>query len=271
MSHAKQIAESLDLDVSENGKDPIDQAALVELVLDLVRENEELRERVEEIEARDERRVYLTYDIPPEEVEQKPDVSLVEHIQLGEFALGKWIQKRAHEEELHEVIEDVDWLLNRVEELMRGEIDPNEIIAAAGGLEDVELIPLHRMHLAVEESQDTEHNLTTNQEIAARTFPHIWNASHSTPRGQVLPSTKLADVIHRKVATPELDKRLDVCNPHAQTVSRVMGFIADFSGGLIEIDHDAHPKQLVIDRDAWAEYTDRVNEAVAGPSEEVVG
>ncbi|MFC6951951.1 hypothetical protein [Halorubellus litoreus] len=155
----------------------------------------------------------------------------------------------------------------RVEEVARGEVDAAEVAAQSGGAAVEDLVPLHQYYTAATNLEPHEHDLTENQEIAARLFPFI--AQYATPSGEEmhLKSPKVRDVIEREVATPELAKRLDVHDPNPNTVRRVMEFVGKFGKDLFEFyaasgDERRNSTNLVVvDREAWVSYTERLRDA----------
>lgn len=76
----------------------------------------------------------------------------------------------------------------------------------------------------------------------------------------ILTSSKAADVITREIATPELEKRLDVMDPNRNTLKRAMEFAGKFGKDLFEFypaksDQRRNSKNiLVVNRDQWIEY-----------------
>lgn len=167
----------------------------------------------------------------------------------------------------------------RVEEVAHGEVDAAELAAKQAGPSVEDLTPLHQLDTTATNLEPFEHDLSSNQEIAARLFPHL--AQYATPHGDELhlSAAKLRDVIERKIATPELAKRLDVRHPNRNTVRRVMEFIGRFGKDLLEFapasstDRRNDQNLVIIDRDAWGEYTsqfsdrDAVNGVTATASE----
>ena len=129
-----------------------------------------------------------------------------------------------------------------------------------------DLVPLHQYYTAATNLEPHEHDLTENQEIAARLFPFI--AQYATPSGEEmhLKSPKVRDVIEREVATPELAKRLDVHDPNPNAVRRVMEFVGKFGKDLFEFAPASRgPRNnttnlIVVDREAWVAYADRLSD-----------
>ncbi|MFC6954937.1 hypothetical protein [Halorubellus litoreus] len=168
-----------------------------------------------------------------------------------------------------DVFTRLEHLETRVEEVAHGEVDAAELAAQQAGPSVEDLTPLHQLYTTATNLEPYEHELSSNQEIAARLFPHL--AQYATPHGDELhlSSNKLQDVIEREVATPELAKRLDVRHPNRNTVRRVMEFIGRFGKDLLEFapasgDERRNDRNLIIiDRDAWHEYTSQFSEADA--------
>jgi hypothetical protein len=92
----------------------------------------------------------------------------------------------------------------------------------------------HQLYLSTTNLEPHEHDLTSDQEIAARLFPFI--AQYATSKGDELhlQSSKVKDVIEREIASPALAKRLDVDGPNRNTIRRVMEFIGQFGTDLFE-------------------------------------
>jgi polyhydroxyalkanoate synthesis regulator phasin len=161
----------------------------------------------------------------------------------------------------------------RVEAVARGEVDASELAAQSAGPSVEDLVPLHQYYTAATNLEPHEHDLTENQEIAARLFPFI--AQYATPSGEEMhiKSPKVRDVIEREVATPELAKRLDVKDPNPNTVRRVMEFVGKFGKDLFEFyaasgDERRNSTNLVVvDREAWVAYTERLSDATVGSRE----
>ncbi|MFC6954761.1 hypothetical protein [Halorubellus litoreus] len=162
-----------------------------------------------------------------------------------------------------DVFTRLEQLETRVEEVAHGEVDAAELAAQQGGPCVEDLTPLHQLYTTATNLEPFEHDLSSNQEIAARLFPHL--AQYATPHGDELhlSSNKLQDVIEREIATPELAKRLDVRQPNRNTVRRVMEFVGRFGKDLLEFapasstDRRNDRNLIVIDRDAWCEYTEQ--------------
>lgn len=207
-----------------------------------------------------------SFDERLQRLEDQPTVEFpgrqIPQLSIDDVPVGKGIENRDLE---------IAELRERVEDIEKGEVDPERVVIDLAAAEDVERIPLHQMYTVAREVDHHDHGLSNNQEIAARTFPHLAKYAHPHQGDLLLPSTKLRDVIDSEIKTPELKRRLDVDDPHFQTVKRVMEFIEQFSDGLVEIDKDAHPKTLVIDEQAWSEYIDHVADAVGFGHREVTG
>ena len=152
----------------------------------------------------------------------------------------------------------------------RGEVDASELVAQSQGPAVDDLVPLHQLYLSATNLEPHEHDLSENQEIAARLFPHV--ATAATPSGDELhlTSPKVRQVIEREIATPQLAKRLDVDDPNPNTVRRVMEFVAKFGKDLFEFyaasgDERRNSTNLVVvDREAWVDYADRLDDAAGG-------
>lgn len=165
---------------------------------------------------------------------------------------------------LEERLVDVE---EQIEQVARGEVDASELVAQSQGPSVEELCPLHQLYLTATNREPHEHDLTSNQEIAARLFPHV--AQYATPRGDelLLESSKVADVIEREIETPELAKRLDVDSPSRMTIARAMEFVGRFGKHLFEYYPASSDERrnstnvLVVDRDAWTEYAGRLSDA----------
>lgn len=82
----------------------------------------------------------------------------------------------------------------------------------------------------------------------------------------MLTSPKVRDIIERKVATPELARRLtEVENPSRETVKRVMKCIDRFGKDLFEMQWAKHTgrttNEIVINREAWLDYTETLTDS----------
>ncbi|WP_323677547.1 hypothetical protein [Halorubellus sp. PRR65] len=165
-----------------------------------------------------------------------------------------------------DVFTRLEHLETRVEEVAHGEVDAAELAAQQAGPSVEDLTPLHQLYTTATNLEPYEHDLSSNQEIAARLFPHL--AQYATPHGEELhlSSNKLRDVIEREIATPELAKRLDVRHPNRNTVRRVMEFIGRFGKDLLEFapasstDRRNDKNLVIIDREAWREYTNQFSD-----------
>ncbi|WP_114576290.1 hypothetical protein [Saliphagus sp. LR7] len=161
----------------------------------------------------------------------------------------------------------IETLAERLERVERGEVDPNELVAQSSGPDRSELLSLHRHYLRATTLEAHDHDLTSNQEIAARSFPFL--ADQAVPRGDgelVLTSPNVRDVIERKVATPALARRLpEVESPSRETVARVMEFIDRFGTHIFELQRAKHTgrntNEIVIDRGDWLAYTETLTDA----------
>jgi hypothetical protein len=87
-----------------------------------------------------------------------------------------------------------------------------------------------------------------------------------------LSSTKLQDCIEREIRTLELAKRLNVANRNRNTIRRVMELIGRFGDDIIEFasassaDRGNSKNLVVINRNAWTDYTDHINKREEGPT-----
>jgi len=165
-----------------------------------------------------------------------------------------------------DVFTRLEHLETRVEEVAHGEVDAAELAAQQAGPSVEDLTPLHQLYTTATSLEPYEHDLSSNQEIAARLFPHL--AQYATPHGDELhlSSTKLRDVIERESATPELAKRLDVRHPNRNTVRRVMEFVGRFGKDFLEFAPSSCSERrndrnlIIIDREAWREYTSQFSD-----------
>lgn len=228
--------------------DDVSIAELVEQQQMLVERVGELEETVEQKEERiDELETGLT--IAKETVFELEDAVTGDH--------GSWkAQKMA---------EDSHCVLERIGDIERGEVDPGEVVANSNaGVDHSDLLPLHNMYLSAQNQEPGTHGLTNNQEIAARLFPFIGQYAFSNEGQMVLPSTKVADILEREIATPELAQRLDVENPNTNTIRRAMKFVGKFGKDMMEFDDSEKTNRILIDRDAWTEYTKKVTGMASG-------
>lgn len=213
-----------------------------------------LHERIDRIEAELDR---LQSDLGQFEFRGNPEDPGAEQLQdlyYAEFPLGRYLLSRLSEEDLA-----TSELAKRVHDLENGRVDPADVVGAQGGLDIEELLPLHQKYLAATTLDPQDNGLTANQEIAARLFPHLAATAVNTGYGKlVLTSSEIGDLITTEVATPELASRLDVADPNPNTVRRVIGFIDQFTPSWFELNTDASPTRLLIDRDCWVEYTETI-------------
>jgi len=178
----------------------------------------------------------------------------------------------AHVRNDGDVFTRLNKLETRVEEVAHGEVDAAELAAQQTGPSVEDLTPLHQLYTTATNLDAHQHDLTSNQEIAARLFPHL--VQYATPHGDELhlSSNKLQDVIEREIATPELAKRLDVRHPNRNTIRRVMEFIGRFGKDLFEFapassdDRRNSTNIVIIDRDAWRDYAETIEAASNGPA-----
>jgi len=229
----------------------------------------DLEEQIEDLEGelQEERERRRRAERALAEVERDAEKWRADH-EMRHEASSNWI----------DTVEDrvVD-LEERFDELARGEVDAGELVAQQQGPAVEDLVPLHQYYTAATNLEPHEHDLTENQEIAARLFPFI--AQYATPSGDEmhLKSPKVEDVIEREIATPELAKRLDVERPNPNTVRRVMEFVGKFGKDLFEFypasgDERRNSTNLVlVDREEWLEYCDRLNDTRDESDDRVAG
>ncbi|MFD1527493.1 MULTISPECIES: hypothetical protein [Halobacteriales] len=167
--------------------------------------------------------------------------------------------------------EDVFELEERVEKIERGEVDPGEVVANSNaGVDPSDLLPLHNMYLSAQNLEPDEHDLSKNQEIAARLFPYLGQYAYSNEGKMMLPSTKVKDILEREIATPELAQRLDVENPNANTIRRAMKFVGKFGKDMMEFDDSEKTNRIVIDRNAWVAYTKEIADVASESDDSTV-
>lgn len=243
---------------------------LLEVVADLESRMEDMRleyeSRIDELEdelqnERDRRR-----ELEQELAEVKETVDSTQNYLFdlddsvfGEYSMGFWSDGDS-------VVGDLEDLEDRVTKVERGEVDASEVVAQSSGPEISELIPLHQNYLQATKLEPSDHDLKSNQEIAARSFPFL--ADQAMPRGDnklVLKSPKVRDVIERKVYSPELAQRLpQVENPSRETVKRVMEFIDDFGKEMFDMkwakNTGRNTNEIIIDRDKWLDYKDSLTD-----------
>jgi len=163
----------------------------------------------------------------------------------------------------HGVVDALEAVEGRVEAIERGEIDPGEVVAESGGPGVEELLPIHQNYLAVRHVDGNEHGLTQNQELAARVFPH-WSEKADPSGGTLtLTSGQVRRIIETEIDTPEHRKRLDTENPNPNTIRRVMKFLGQFGGELIELNRDPKTNRLEANRDDWVSYAETVVDATS--------
>ncbi len=227
--------------------DDVSVAELVEQQRALVDRVEELEEKVEE---KDER---------IDELERGLDIAMETVFELEDAVTGDYGSYHAQQE-----AEDGKCILGRVEDIERGEIDPGEVVANSNaGVDPSDLLPLHNMYLSAQNLEPEEHDLSPNQEIAARLFPYLDEYGFSNEGRIVLPSTKVKDIIDREIATPELAQRLDVDDPNANTIRRAMNFVGKFGKDMMEFDTDQKTNRIVIEREEWIDYTKEITDIVS--------
>jgi regulator of replication initiation timing len=206
---------------------------------ELKQENESLRERVNELE-------------------EQPEISMDGHdgktLQIRNYPLGKVVTRHS------ERIDDVD---DRLFDVERGAVDPGEVVAESGGPSIEELLPIHQNYLTVRHVDAGDHGLTQNQELAARVFPH-WSEKADPSGGTLtLTSGQVRRIIETEIDTPEHRKRLDTEDPNPNTIRRVMKFIGQFGGELIELNRDPKTNRLEANRDDWVSYAETVVDATS--------
>lgn len=166
--------------------------------------------------------------------------------------------------------EEIDDLYGRVRDIERGEIDPGELLAEQATVDPSELMPLHQMYSTATNLSPEQHDLTNNQEIAARLFPYLPDKADLHEGMFRLRTPKVTQTIERELGSdPDLARRLDVVGPNSNTCRRVMEFIAKFSDGMIEfVTDDGKTNYLTWSRDDWLQYEEHVEEATLGGDEE---
>lgn len=220
------------------------------------KQDRSLEERVERLEQKlEERDEYI--ERLESLIEFRGEEHKLESLWIAGHPIGKMVDDRKWQ---------VKRLDERVTDIEKGEVDPGELVAESAGPDIDELLPIHQMYLTAKNVAPEQHSLSNNKEIAARLFPHIVPAA--TPEGNErlrLTSPKVKDLIRREVATPELAKRLDVKNPNRNTVKRAMRFIGEFGGDVLEFkpasETGRRANEIVIDREAWVNYEERINDA----------
>lgn len=164
---------------------------------------------------------------------------------------------------LQDKVDDLD---DRVFDIERGEVDPGELMAERASVDPSELMPLHQMYTTATNLEPDQHDLTNNQEIAARLFPYLPAKADLREGSFYLRTPKLKQAIERELGTDdELAGRLDVDQPNPNTARRAMEFIAKFSDGMIEfVTDDGKTNYLTWSRDGWLQYEADVEEAAFG-------
>lgn len=187
-------------------------------------------------------------------IEIRGEQRAIENLWICGLPVGKMLVNRKN------AVKD---LKGRVSDIERGEVDPGEVVANSNaGVDPSDLLPLHNMYLSAQNLEPDEHDLSPNQEIAARLFPYLGQYAYSNEGRMMLPSTKVRDILEREIATPELSTRLDVENPNPNTVRRAMQFVGQFGKDLMEYDDDDKTNKIVIDRNGWVEYTQEISDVV---------
>lgn len=182
----------------------------------------------------------------------------------GKVLSNLWVDNTPVGQIIHKNTTKMTKLDNRVSDIERGAVDPGEVVAeSANTITPAELVPLHNTCNTVKEIDRAQHGITKNREIAARCFPYLANEGHNTGNGQYisLPSSKLRQIIVKKLDHSEMPGTWDVDDPNPNTVRRVIGFIEEMLGELLHrVDRDGGMTNILIDRDAWVEYADRVKD-----------
>lgn len=151
-------------------------------------------------------------------------------------------------------------LEERLESVEKGEVDPETVVKEQSSPDIDDLLPIHQMYLTVTRVDHTEHSLHTNQELAARVFPHFAEYADPSHGRLTLYSTKVKQIIERDIKTPELAERLDVDDPNPNTVKRVMEYLGSFGGDVLAFDNSEKRNRVLADKQLWVEYRDKVVE-----------
>ena len=243
-------------------------------IAEVIERQQRLEERITELEAtveqKEERIDELTGELRSErQVRKRLTRAIAEHERYTEDELEA-IRKK-YDRRTFNTAEDVFELEERVEAIERGEVDPGEVVAnSSAGVDPSDLLPLHNMYLSAQNLEPSEHDLSKNQEIAARLFPYLGQYAYSNEGKMILPSTKVKDILEREIATPELAKRLDVEDPNANTIRRAMTFVGKFGKDMMKFDDSEKTNRIVIDRDAWVDYTQEITDVVADGDDRTV-
>lgn len=236
------------------GTNQLDETQTADSVVEQLLENvQQLEQRVDTLEYTIEQKDGRIEELESQ-IEIRGEDNAMENLWIRNLPVGKILRNRK------QVVKQLE---GRITDIERGEVDPGELVANAGAdVDPSDLIPLHNAYLSAQNLHPSEHNLSENQEIAARLFPYLGQYAHSNSRKLVLPSTKIKDILEREIATPKLSRRLDVKNPNTNTIRRVMKFVEEFGNDIMEFDNSTKTNRLVIDRDAWVEYTQEVTESI---------
>ena len=229
---------------------------------------ERLEERLTELEQENERKDKIIeeqqerIDELEDRIELRGEDKKMENLWIHGLPVGMMLENRKSK------VKDLE---GRVEDIEKGEVDPGEVVAnSSAGVDPSDLLPLHNMYLSAQNLDADEHDLSKNQEIAARLFPYLGQYAYTNEGRMFLPSTKVKDILEREIATPELCKRLDVEDPNANTVRRAMKFVGKFGKDMMEFDDSEKTNRIVIDREAWKEYTKEVTEIASSTDDSTV-
>lgn len=209
---------------------------LEERIDDLEEQLAEKDERIEELESK---------------VEFRGGGQAIENIWVCDRPLGKAVENRK------EKVKDLE---RRVENIERGKVDPSEVVANAASFDPEKLLTIHRKYLEVKNTEPSEHGLSANKETAARLFPYITKYAYTNEGTMKLPSTKVREILVREVydGDDELGQRLKIVDPNPNKIKRVMRFVGEFGGDVMEFDTSEKTNHIVIDRDAWMDYQETV-------------
>ena len=223
-------------------------------ITEVIERQQQLENRISELEQTVEQKEERIEELE-ERLEIRGEDKAIENLWVCDLPVGKMLRNRKKGEKD---------LKKRVSDIERGEVDPGEVVAnSRAGVDPSDLLPLHNIYLSAQNLEPSEHDLSKNQEIAARLFPYLGQYAYSNEGKMVLPSTKVKDILEREIATAELAKRLDVEDPNANTIRRAMKFVGKFGKEMMEFDDSEKTNRIVIDRDAWIEYTEEITDVVA--------
>ena len=247
MSMSNQVHDAVATPTHRDIDDVIEVVDKLEQRIDTLEDRlEQKNERIEELES---------------QVEIRGEQKHMENVWIAGLPLGKMLTNRKQgEKELKE----------RVRAIEMGEVDPGEIVAnSAASIDPSELLPLHQMYLAATNVHHTEHDLSSNKELAAQMFPYLAKYAHTHEGTMKLPSTKVQEIIEREIynGDDELGKRLSIINPNPNKIRRAMEFAGQFGREIIKFDDSEKTNYLHIDRDAWIEYQNEYSEEAIGEVE----